>query len=253
VDNAATLELAGTASNLTGGSSQPVNVTNTSTAAAGVEVSGTHQAVGRIAGTGNLAINAGADLTANAVVQGALVIGGTAGNPATLTIAASNASGNPLDAAHGGPLAGVSSDAPVTGAEPPAPSFSVTSSAIVGGQASGADPTIVPQDAVIPLPFDAAALEPSSAFVLSPDGSAQVSSSAAANAQATPQLAGRPQSIAIAGSNPADDFVAASHDDLIAQPLQVTAAIDVVLADTDLQSGIDDGLLDLLAGIAPAK
>ena len=51
---------------------------------------------GGIEGPGNLTVNAGSSLTANHIVQGALVIGGTAGSPATVTIAASDSSGNPL-------------------------------------------------------------------------------------------------------------------------------------------------------------
>jgi hypothetical protein len=49
-----------------------------------------------IEGPGNLTVNAGSSLTANHIVQSALVIGGTAGSPATVTIAASDSSGNPL-------------------------------------------------------------------------------------------------------------------------------------------------------------
>ncbi len=51
---------------------------------------------GGIDGTGDLAVNAGNNLTANHIVQSALVIGGTAESPAMVTIAASDASGNPL-------------------------------------------------------------------------------------------------------------------------------------------------------------
>jgi hypothetical protein len=51
---------------------------------------------GGIAGTGNLTTNAGSHLTASYIVQGALVIGGTAGNSASVTIAASDTTGNPL-------------------------------------------------------------------------------------------------------------------------------------------------------------
>jgi beta-glucanase (GH16 family) len=54
---------------------------------------------GGVDGAGNLAVSAGGTLTANQIVQNALAIGGTAGNLATLTIAASDASGNPLTAA----------------------------------------------------------------------------------------------------------------------------------------------------------
>jgi hypothetical protein len=57
---------------------------------------GTLQVNGGIEGMGNLAIDSGSNLTADRIIQGALVIGGSYGNPATLTIAASDASGNPL-------------------------------------------------------------------------------------------------------------------------------------------------------------
>jgi autotransporter-associated beta strand protein len=95
VDGTATLELAGSATNLAGGS-HPVNISNSSSAAAGVEISGTHQVVGNITGAGSTTIDAGSNLTANSIVQGALVIGGSAGSPAKLTIAPSDSSGNPL-------------------------------------------------------------------------------------------------------------------------------------------------------------
>ncbi|HEV3343349.1 MAG TPA: RHS repeat-associated core domain-containing protein, partial [Pirellulales bacterium] len=53
--------------------------------------------VGGIDGTGNVVVNAGSNLTANHIIQGNLVIGGTAGSPAIVTIAASDANGNPLN------------------------------------------------------------------------------------------------------------------------------------------------------------
>ncbi|HEY2147404.1 MAG TPA: autotransporter-associated beta strand repeat-containing protein, partial [Pirellulales bacterium] len=95
VDGTGTLELDGTVSALTGGSSG-TNIVNTSTAPAGVLVNGSGQFAGGIDGTGTLVIANDAALTANHVVQGALVIGGSPGHPAMLTIAASDASGNPL-------------------------------------------------------------------------------------------------------------------------------------------------------------
>ncbi len=49
-----------------------------------------------VEGPGNLTVDAGSSLTANHIVQSALVIGGTAGSLATVTIAASDSSGNPL-------------------------------------------------------------------------------------------------------------------------------------------------------------
>lgn len=95
VDGTGTLELDGSASALVGGSGG-TSVINNSTASAGVLVNGNGQFAGGIDGTGTLAIADDGDVTANHVVQGALVIGGSAGHPATLTIAASDASGNPL-------------------------------------------------------------------------------------------------------------------------------------------------------------
>ncbi len=60
--------------------------------------SGTLSLNGSIEGTGSLAVNAGSNLTSNHIVQNALVIGGTAVSPATMTIAASDASGAPFTA-----------------------------------------------------------------------------------------------------------------------------------------------------------
>lgn len=95
IDGTGTLELEGTVSALSGGSSGATLVNN-STVSAGVLVNGTSQFAGGIDGTGTLAIADDGALTANHVVQGALVIGGSAGHLATLTIAASDAAGNPL-------------------------------------------------------------------------------------------------------------------------------------------------------------
>jgi autotransporter-associated beta strand protein len=95
VDNNAVLELAGSVSALSSGS-HGVDILNNSTADAGVLVSGTNQKVGGIDGSGTTQVNAGGDLTANHIIQSALVIGGTASNPAMVTISASDQSGDPL-------------------------------------------------------------------------------------------------------------------------------------------------------------
>lgn len=95
INASATLELAGSVSALASAANR-VNITNNSTAAAGILVSGTSQVVGNIDGTGTTQVNAGCDLTANQIVQGALVIGGSVGSPALVTIAASDGMGNPL-------------------------------------------------------------------------------------------------------------------------------------------------------------
>ena len=75
-------------------------VTNNSTAP-GILVSGTHQQVGNIGGSGTTQVNAGASLTADRIIQGTLIIGGTSGSHALVTIDASDASGNPLDVPSG--------------------------------------------------------------------------------------------------------------------------------------------------------
>ncbi len=99
----ATLELAGTVSALSSGS-QRVNITNNSSAS-GLLVSGTNQQVGFIDGIGTTHMNAGSDLTADHIIQSALVIGGTSGSFGTMTIAGSDASGNPLGQTFSQPLA----------------------------------------------------------------------------------------------------------------------------------------------------
>ena len=94
VNEGATLELAGSVSALANGSNR-VNIVNNSNAP-GVLVSGTNQQVGNIDGSGTTQVNAGSDLTANHIVQGAMVIGGTSKNRGLVTIDASDASGNPV-------------------------------------------------------------------------------------------------------------------------------------------------------------
>jgi len=110
VSSGATLELAGTASALANGPGAPapagrVNITNNSNAP-GVLVSGTNQQVGNIDGSGTTQVNAGSDLTANQIIQSALIIGGTASGPALVTINASDALGSPLGQSRGIALAG---------------------------------------------------------------------------------------------------------------------------------------------------
>jgi fibronectin-binding autotransporter adhesin len=90
----ATLELSGAVSALSAGANRAA-ITNASVAP-GILVSGTHQQVGAISGAGSTGVNAGSDLTANHIIQRALIIGGAMGNPATVTIAVSNAAGNPI-------------------------------------------------------------------------------------------------------------------------------------------------------------
>jgi autotransporter-associated beta strand protein len=85
--NTAMLELAGSVSALGSVTTNPIAVINNSAAASGVLVSGTNQQAGGIDGTGTTMVEAGSDLTVGHIVQGALVIGGTATSTATVTIA----------------------------------------------------------------------------------------------------------------------------------------------------------------------
>ncbi len=104
VTSGATLELAGSVSALGSVEGIHEHIANTSTAP-GLVVSGKHQQVGNIDGSGTTQVNAGSDLTANHIIQGAIVIDGTAGSHGLVTIAASDASGNPLDQPSGVALA----------------------------------------------------------------------------------------------------------------------------------------------------
>ncbi len=94
VNSGATLELAGSTPALASATNK-VNVVNNSSTA-GLVVSGTNQVVGAIDGSGTTQVNAGSDLTADHIIQAALVIGGTAGSPGLVTIDASDANGNSL-------------------------------------------------------------------------------------------------------------------------------------------------------------
>lgn len=116
VATGATLELAGSASALSDGTSpNSVNVVNNSNAAVGgLLATGTNQKVGGIDGTGTTTVAASSDLTANHIVQSALVIGGDATHPATFAIAASGSDGSPLGQASGLAVAGsLGSSAPL--------------------------------------------------------------------------------------------------------------------------------------------
>ncbi len=129
VNNAGVLELAGSVAALSDGTAAHSSaIVNNSTAAAGLHVTGTNQRVGTIDGSGTTQVEAGADLTASHIVQSALVIGGTAGSPALVTIAASDASGNSL----------ASSSASAFGRLASSSSSSLT----VGGSASSAPPIV---------------------------------------------------------------------------------------------------------------
>jgi autotransporter-associated beta strand protein len=91
----ATLELAGAVSALGAAGGNRAHVINDGAASA-LLVTGTSQVVGGIDGSGETIISAGSDLTADHIIQSALVIGGNAMSHSVLTIAPSDANGQPL-------------------------------------------------------------------------------------------------------------------------------------------------------------
>jgi hypothetical protein len=107
IASGATLELAGSASALSNGANR-ATITNNSQQSSGgsLLVSGTNQQVGGIIGMGDTVVSAGASLTANSIVQNALVIGGDQGSAGSVTIAPSDGSGNSLAESGGLALAG---------------------------------------------------------------------------------------------------------------------------------------------------
>jgi hypothetical protein len=77
-------------------SSHRINIANDS--AAGLNIKAGNVRVGTISGAGTTSVAAGSRLTADSIIQSALVIGGTSTNPATVMIDASDSLGNPLAA-----------------------------------------------------------------------------------------------------------------------------------------------------------
>ncbi len=91
----ATVELAGSTSDLSAGATR-VAIVNNSTAAAGLLVSGTAQRVGGITGSGAIVVEAGSDLTADSIQGGILFIEGTSTSHGVFALAPSDSKGQPL-------------------------------------------------------------------------------------------------------------------------------------------------------------
>jgi autotransporter-associated beta strand protein len=160
IASGATLELAGSDSALSNGANR-VNITNNSNIP-GVLVSGTNQQVGKIDGSGTTQVNAGSDLTANHIIQGALEIGGTSKNPALVTIDASDSSGNPLASVGLGAIMS-SPNAPLgAGANLTDPLINAT----IGDTLATSSPPLVSSKTAAP----AAVPEPSSLFLIAVGG-----------------------------------------------------------------------------------
>lgn len=164
-----TLELAGSVSVLgTSVAGHRTNIVNDSTASpatagtdgagpAGVVASAGNQQVGGIDGTGSVRVNMGASLTADHVIAGALVIGGSSSTGATMTIAASDSSGNPLGEAGGLAVAGsLTNNSPIatstiTSANVPVSAGSLTLGSTVPGVSLGGGIAAVPEPSTLLL------------------------------------------------------------------------------------------------------
>ncbi len=138
VTSGATLELAGTASALSDGTSvHAVNVVNNSAASAGglLASSPTTQIVGAITGSGNTVVGASAGLTANSIIQNSLTIG----SGGTFTLAPSDANGNPMVsvAAALGEQGSSNDGLVLAGSLTPSSSFPAGSGSLLGGSAEG--------------------------------------------------------------------------------------------------------------------
>jgi T5SS/PEP-CTERM-associated repeat protein/autotransporter-associated beta strand protein len=95
VSSVATLELAGATSALSSGTKRE-NIVTSGSSFVGLLVTGTQQQVGGIDGSGITEVTAGGSLTANHIIQSSLLIMGTSASRGSVTIAASDSSGNPL-------------------------------------------------------------------------------------------------------------------------------------------------------------
>jgi autotransporter-associated beta strand protein len=161
----ATLELAGPVSALGVAGGARTAVANDGK----LVVSGTGQIVAGVdsitAGAGTVTVDAGSDLTADHIVQGALVIGGDATHPALLTIDASDSSGNPLAATSGFALAGsLTPSAPFAAGAPASANLLAVESS---GSAAGFDNSAV---GAVNLGGNAAVPEPSTLLLLALGG-----------------------------------------------------------------------------------
>ncbi|HKD36445.1 MAG TPA: autotransporter-associated beta strand repeat-containing protein, partial [Pirellulales bacterium] len=133
ITNTGVLELAGSVSALSSSSAR-TNIVNNATIPGGLLISGIHQQVGNINGSGTTQVDGGSDLTANHIIQSSLVILGNATSHGRVTIDASDSSGNPLSS-------GLSQPAAITfgAAQPSFPSDGLPYA--IGGVING-DPTI---------------------------------------------------------------------------------------------------------------
>ncbi len=225
--------------------------------------------LGGVAGAGTLTVNAPTHFSTGAIIQGALIIGGSAGNRAVVTIAASGASGQPLaiPAVSAGsasvftaPTGAVKSDSQtspaVASSDVQASACSVPSgdnsltgqpSAEPSGPAATADVAgqIVSDKVVVPKLSS-----------LSEQAAGDVSLFRSNTPPAAIESGDRldPLTVSTTGAPPRGSSTAAGKHQFATQPstaafeaFDSTTALDQVLSSYDLSGGVDDGLLDLLS------
>ncbi|HEV2971732.1 MAG TPA: hypothetical protein VGY55_17270, partial [Pirellulales bacterium] len=181
---------------------------------------------GGIEGTGNLTVNSGSNLTAGHIVQSALVIGGAAGSPATVTIAASDASGNPLAAEGGSGLGVLESSDRVPGA-------ASASSTVV----AAATPDPGPSVSSFVVPYLTEALLDETATVAAPR-----SSSLATNWD-PPRSDLRSNYVAASDSTTG---LAVADFSAHGRTVLSSGRIDAALTETDFATALDNSLLEFL-------
>jgi beta-glucanase (GH16 family) len=171
---------------------------------------------GGIEGAGNLTVDAGSNLTAGDIIQSALVIGGAAGSSATVTIAASDAAGNPLAANMTDAASAINAEAVASARPGPAPPMSST---------------------VVPYLTDAL-------FGESATSNAPPASRMAANSEPPTSLL---QTSYVAANGPGAGFIAPRGIAKILSAVD-SGATDATFSESGIAAGLDDSLLELLAG-----
>jgi len=212
-----------------GPTGQPQEIQNDSTNT-GLFVTGINQ-VGSIDGKGNTTIGDGSSLTVNHIVQGSLIIGGSAGVPSIVTIAASDAGGNPLTAA-------------VPAAAAPTVTAAVTSRAI-GSTLSSTPVSAAPrQQANGREPNLATQVDGRSRILSSLNSEPMTSAPPAAPNPLPGALLDRMSSSDGPASSPAFSSTGESFQMMASIP---AAAVDSIFEDNGVPTSLDDELLALLA------
>jgi large repetitive protein len=223
VGTTATYNLTGAAP--TGG---PAQIVNNSSADVGLFVTGANQVAG-IDGTGNLAIGAGGSLIANHIIQNSLVIGGSAANPATVTIAASDSDGNPLASA-------AASSATASG-------FALSSAQSAVGQSTAVQAAAVrsepPQSDIVSQPIAGPAKPSPAALTSAPETphSSPPTDPAAKPSELVSSTSGLETREVASAAKARGDFGSWN---------QPSAAVDAVFEDHGVPTIVDDDLLDLI-------